>query len=104
MAGESSCQARTIRPLSSVVADKIMMTKEETNEGAFAALSQLTEWVLTEAPCCHIRFADGEFSSMLGRRGPNADGQEYLPDTLGRDLRETIMRIGFEQPDRCLVG
>ena len=77
------------------------MTKEEEVAIGAAALDQLLDWVRGGLPCCHVRFNDGEFWSIMGRSGPNADRQEHLPLTLGRDLATTLHRIATEQPDRC---
>ncbi len=63
------------------------------NEGSQDALNLMTGWLTKAEPFCHVRYADGEFWSILGRVGPNADGQEHLPGTLGKDLQLTLRQI-----------
>jgi hypothetical protein len=79
-------------------------TDENHNEHAGAALLMLRWWLLKREACCHVRYADGEFYSILGRIGPNADGQEHLPQTLGKDLAASLERISRERKSNVLVG
>ncbi len=56
-------------------------------------------------PFIHLRYGDGEWYSMLGRRGRNADGHDFFPETLGRDLRESLDYAATISPGgRCYVG
>lgn len=82
------------------------LTRDWTNwsEGSAEALRLMTLKLKAGIPQCHVRFADGEFWSIMGRVGPNADGQEHLPHTLGIELRKTLFAIGCLKDPNVLVG
>ncbi len=54
--------------------------------GDLEALRIVTGWVAARTPCLHLRFADGEFWSILDRSGVNTDGLAFDGKTLGRAL------------------
>jgi hypothetical protein len=41
-------------------------------------------------PFAYLRYGDGEWLSILGQSGRNADHHDFLPETLGRELRRTF--------------
>jgi hypothetical protein len=86
------------------------LTRDWTNwnDNSAEALSLMTSWLKAGEPFCHVRFGDGEFWSILGREGPNADGQEHLGATLGKELAATLFLIEsmhtLKQNGHTLVG
>lgn len=64
--------------------------------------AEMVKKVRDSIPFCHVRYADGEFQSILGRTGPNADGQEHLPHTLGRELKDALLLCASNP--RFIVG
>jgi hypothetical protein len=68
-------------------------------------VSCFTAHVERSEPFIHLRYGDGEWYSMLGRCGRNGDGHDFFPDTLGRDLRESLdYAAGLAPHSRCYVG
>src|SRR5262249_5381615 len=49
-------------------------------------------------PFAYLRYGDGEWLSILGRTGRNADDHDFFPDTLGRELRETFLYAAAVRP------
>jgi hypothetical protein len=41
-------------------------------------------------PFTYLRFGDGEWLSIFGETGRNSDGQDFAPQTLGRELRWSL--------------
>jgi hypothetical protein len=41
-------------------------------------------------PFAYLRYGDGEWLSILGHAGRNADDHDFLPETLGRELQRTF--------------
>jgi len=79
--------------------------RRHVDAGDLDALRRMTAWLAAGEPFCHVRYADGEFASILGAAGANCDGQPYLPDTLGVELAVTLARIAVrERGTRVLVG
>ncbi len=64
--------------------------RAHVDAGDLDALRLITIWVAANSPCLHIRFADGEFDSILGQSGTNTDGQDYQSGTLGKALHTTL--------------
>ncbi len=73
-------------------------------DGNEETMGRIIGWLRAGIPQCHVRFCDGEFFSILGRTGPNADGQEHLPLTLGKELKDTLKSIAALQMPNVLVG
>lgn len=57
-------------------------------------------------PFVLLRFGDGEWYSILGAEGHNCDRHDFLPETMGRELRSILMALAAETHDRSrlLVG
>ncbi len=68
------------------------------------ALEGITSRLKQGIPQCLVRYGDGEYQSILGRTGPNADGQQHLPQTLGKELHGTLVNIAHHQLPNVLVG
>ena len=68
--------------------------------------AMLASWVRSETPFCHLRYGDGEFHSLLGRKGRNCDGHDYMSDTMGKELAETLREVGglFPHNEHIPVG
>ncbi len=79
-------------------------SRADPNEGWGDALHEIVGKVRSGTPQCHVRYADGEFYSITGRVGLNADGQGFMPDTLGAELHDTLKRIADEKRPNVLVG
>lgn len=73
------------------------------NEGGDEVLRRLIANIRDGVSQCHVRYGDGEFWSILGRVGPNADGQEHLPNTLGMELAVALKDVG-RRPEHVMVG
>lgn len=77
-----------------------------------ATIGQMEKWLDACSPFCHLRFADGEFNSILGTASPNfgsgsnCDGHEYMTDTLGVALAGVLGEIAAKHPNHgnLLVG
>lgn len=53
----------------------------------------------------HLRYADGEFYSIRGQHGVNADGLAFQSETLGVELHKILVQISNGiAPHRLLVG
>lgn len=61
--------------------------------GDLEALRIVTGWVAAKTPCVHLRFADGEFWSILDRKGVNTDGLAFDGGSLGRELATCLKEI-----------
>lgn len=57
-------------------------------------------------PFVLLRFGDGEWLSIFGAEGHNCDRHEFLPETMGRELRNILVSLSAEPHDRSrlLVG
>lgn len=54
-------------------------------------------------PFTYVRYGDGEWLSILGLVGRNCDGHDFLPDTLGRELAESLDYFGGAWTDESHV-
>ncbi len=74
--------------------------------GDLEALRIVTGWVASRTPCLHLRFADGEFWSILDRKGVNTDGLGFQGGSLGRALDMCLkeMAAGGLAGKTALVG
>lgn len=79
-------------------------TRTDANQGGLEALRLMTHRLELRGAQCYIRYGDGEFSSILGREGPNADGQEHLPSSLGFALHSTLTEIADNPNPMVFVG
>lgn len=68
-------------------------TRRHVDAGDLDALRMLTDWLKARRPFCHVRYADGEFMSILGAKGANCDGQDHRADTLGVELAGVLAEI-----------
>ncbi len=74
--------------------------------GDLEALRIVTGWIKDGGPCMHLRYADGEFYSIRGHNGTNADGLAFDSSTLGVELHRILVQIsnGIARDTRLLVG
>jgi hypothetical protein len=49
-------------------------------------------------PFAYLRYGDGEWLSILGEAGRNADNHDYFPETLGLELRGTLQYAAGRWP------
>jgi len=49
-------------------------------------------------PFSYLRCGDGEWLSILGTRGRNGDGHDFFPETLGRELGQSLEYAGRLAP------
>jgi hypothetical protein len=57
-------------------------------------------------PFAYLRYNDGEWLSILGHRGRNADEHDFFPETLGPDLRLSLDYLAglWPENDRLYAG
>jgi hypothetical protein len=74
--------------------------------GDLDALRMVTEWVRAKTPCLHLRFADGEFWSILNRKGINTDGMPFYGESLGPYLDRSLqeMSSGALKGKSAIIG
>lgn len=74
--------------------------------GDLEALEIVTNWVKDGGPFLHLRYADGEFYSILGAKGVNSDGLAFDSGTLGVELHQVLDDIssGALSGTRALIG
>lgn len=73
---------------------------------ADVSVETLTELVANQTPFAYLRYGDGEWLSVLGVDGHNCDRHSFLPDSLGRELRQVLRQIADMGRDneRLYVG
>lgn len=76
---------------------------KDPNYGWWDALDLMTKRLKDGVPQCLVRYGDGEYYSIFGRKGPNADGQE-MGGNLGCELTDTLMSIAVTEDPNVLVG
>jgi hypothetical protein len=83
---------------------KYAAKRRHVDAGDLDALRQLTAWLQAGERHCHIRYADGEFLSILGRDGVNTDGQPHQVAGLPLKLASTLNDIAESDEPNLLIG
>jgi len=89
-----------------ILYDPVALTDAAVTVATFAEHVERCE------PLCHLRYGDGEFVSLLGRRecgikkGSNCDGHQWMEDTMGAELATILREVAALHPDnqRIYVG
>ncbi len=83
-----------------------MERRAHPDAGDLEAIRLITGWIRSGGPVMYLRFADGEFYSMMGNGGKNADGMPFYSETLGVELRRVLREIqaGALINQKALIG
>jgi len=58
-----------------------------------------TDRIRRREPFSYLRYGDAEWLSMLGAQGRNSGGHDFMPETLGCELRDTLDYVASLAPD-----
>jgi hypothetical protein len=91
IAEAESLRTIAIGAMESVLATLLYEHEELIDHSVTAAT--LTDLLLSHRAFAYLRYGDGEWLSVLGCTGVNGDGHDFLPETLGRELRQVLEEI-----------
>jgi hypothetical protein len=103
------CDARRARALRMSSLNQM----ETVSSGASRPMEDIVDWTITVEtlarhvesgnPFVYLRYSDGEWYSLLGARGTNCDGHDFLPATMGLELESVLSEVSRQPADGSLV-